>query len=224
VSGLCLTSFMWCSSYMIWSWSIILWEFHWPKNLNYLNKRSIFIELKFIFLDLHNPSWQFLVHGIAERMLYIANTCIYKCLPLHIISYQFNSIQFNSVNHALQKRAYMCVSIHFIYLQLWNPTQHATSEINIRVAINWVFQIIIHVTIFSKDFKVGKFTLWFTLHYNIALTLRYTLWLLCVIHCGSSYHPFTLWYQTWLGDRTSLLSNEVKSFRSLFQALLLHGY
>jgi hypothetical protein len=28
------------------------------------------------------------------------------------------------------------------------------------------------------------------------LTLCYALWLLCVIHCGLSYHPFTLWYQT----------------------------
>lgn len=106
-------------------------------------------------------------------------------------------------------------------MQLWNPTQHATSEINIWVAINWVFQIIIHVTIFSKDVKAC-----------IVITLHYTLHLLCVIHCvilrvihcGLSYHPFTLWYQMWLGDRTSLLSNEVKSFRSLFQALLLHGY
>jgi hypothetical protein len=185
VNGLWLTSFMRCSSYMIWSWSIILWEFHWPKNLNYLNKRSIFIEPKFIFLDLHNPSWQFLVHWIAKRMLYIANTCIYKCsFTNHIISIPFHSIQFNSIPKImLCKNVHTCVFPYILYLQLWNPTQHATSEINIWVAINWVLQITIHVTIFSKDFKVGKFTLWLLSIINcayfvlcIVITLCYTLW------------------------------------------------
>jgi hypothetical protein len=123
VSGLWLTSFMSCSSYMIWSWSIILWEFHWPKKLKVsLNQRSIFIEPKFIFLDLQNPWWQIPCSRICKKnALHSQYMHIQVCsFTNHIISYQFHSIQFNSIqlnsiNHALQKTC-IHVCFHTFYI------------------------------------------------------------------------------------------------------------
>ncbi len=89
-----------CHALLIWSWSIILWEFHWPKNLKYLsNQRSIFIEPKFIFLDLHNPWWQIPCSQICKKnALHSQYMHIQVCsLTNHIISYQFHSIWFNSI-------------------------------------------------------------------------------------------------------------------------------
>jgi hypothetical protein len=158
--------------------------------------------------------------GIVKRVLYIANTCIYKCsFTNHIIS-----IPFHSVNHALQKCAYMCVSIHFIF-----ATMKSYTTCNFRNKYTSCHQLGLPklLSMWQLFLRISK---WASLHCDLLciITLRLLCVipcdLLCVIHCGLSYHPFTLWYQTWLGDRTSLLLNEVKSFRSLFQALLLHGY